>query len=426
MNTPTVLIVDSYSATNLGRESLLDKFNDAGVQCVRVQSSPELPTMFQLPTNIASYVGNIIHNGNLDETVTAVSQYSPVAVITGSDVGVEFADTLSERLSLPTNGTAKSIARRDKYEMIEAVRDAGLNASVQIKIKDVDHIREWHSELGGRVVLKPVRGGGGSGVHFCDTVDQSVNAYCEVIASGNIYTDHNEAVVAQEYLVGTEYMVNSVSSDGTHHICDIWQTNRLSANNVLDLCGSISILPHDRKPADTLCAYANDVLDALGIRFGPAHLEIIITPKGPYLVEIGARPAGGDLQHNTVLCTGECQLDWTVDAYVRRERFNNRCNDPYQVKNFYTSVALVSPLSGHLSRYRHLDEIQKLESLYEIRQLVKPGEKLLKTVDDYSYPVLVNLMHPVEEVVQRDAETIRFLDGSDFYQLAEEPVAVIA
>jgi len=48
---------------------------------------------------------------------------------------------------------------------------------------------------------------------------------------------------------------------------------------------------------------------------------------------------------------------------------------------------------------------------------VRPGEEIKKTVDDLSYPILINLMHPMEEVVLRDAENIRYLDGFDFYRL---------
>ena len=424
MNTPNVVIVDSYAPTNRGRGSLLGNFKRAGFGCVRVQSSTELPIVFQMPPNIDQYVANIIHTGNLDETLAALKLYSPVAVVSGSEVGVEFADTLSECLNLPTNGTDKSAARRDKFRMIETIRSAGLNASSQIKIDGPDHLRQWHSDLGRRVVLKPIRGGGGEGIRFCDTVEESLSAYHELINSGNAYTDHNEAVVAQEYLVGTEYMVNTVSSDGMHHVCDIWQTNRLSANNVLDLCGSVSILPPDRYPADVLIEYANNVLDALGICYGPAHLEIKLTPTGPFLVEIGARAAGGDLQYNATLCTGESQIDWTVDAYVQRDRFKRRFQDTYKVMAHFTCVALISPCSGTLVGYSRLAEIQNLESVHEIRQLVQPGEQLHRTVDDLSYPVLVNLMHPVEEIVRRDAETVRYIDGEAFYQLAENQAPI--
>ena len=45
-----------------------------------------------------------------------------------------------------------------------------------------------------------------------------------------------------------------------------------------------------------LVAYATQVLDALGIRHGAAHAEIILTPTGPCLVEIGCRPQGNEGQ----------------------------------------------------------------------------------------------------------------------------------
>jgi hypothetical protein len=47
-------------------------------------------------------------------------------VIPGAETGVELADQLSSRLGLRTNGTAKSIARRNKYYMGETVRATGI------------------------------------------------------------------------------------------------------------------------------------------------------------------------------------------------------------------------------------------------------------------------------------------------------------
>ncbi|ACM31436.1 ATP-grasp domain-containing protein [Rhizobium rhizogenes] len=415
MTKDTVVIVDSYLPTNKGRGSLLDSFTNAGVNCVRVQSSPELPIVFRSSLKLDGYIENITHTGNVDATVESISRYSPVAVIPGSEVGVEFADFLSERLNLPSNGTAKSPARRDKFIMIETIRAAGIKAAAQIRIEDENHLREWHGKLGQRVVLKPIRGGNGGGIRFCDTVEQSVKAYQELINTGNVYTPQNDAIVAQEYLFGTEYMVNTVSCDGKHHVCDIWQTNRLSANEVLDLCGSISILPRERDPADALVKYAYEALDALDIRNGPAHLEMKMTPTGPCLIEVGARTAGGDIQHHARLCTGESQLEWTVDAYLHRDRFKRRADEPYKVLSYFTSVALISPHSGILNRYVGLDEIARLESIHEVRQLVQPGEQLSRTIDDLTYPVIATLMHPLEEIVRRDAETIRYLDGTAFY-----------
>ncbi|MFE7272062.1 hypothetical protein [Streptomyces sp. NPDC057623] len=76
--------------------------------------------------------------------------YAPVAVVAGSEFGVEFADRLSEALDLPTNGTALSPARRDKFRMIETIKAAGLRGARQLLVSDEEELRQWHEESGGR------------------------------------------------------------------------------------------------------------------------------------------------------------------------------------------------------------------------------------------------------------------------------------
>ncbi|MFI9511231.1 ATP-grasp domain-containing protein [Nocardia sp. NPDC052566] len=414
-----VVIVDSYAPTNMGRGRLLQEFRDAGYPCVRVQSSPEVPTLFRSSLIPDGYAASIVHDGDLEATVRAITDYQPVAVVPGSEVGVEFADMLSEALDLPTNGTTLSSARRDKFRMIETIKAAGVRGAEQLLVESEIQLTTWHREIGDRIVVKPIRGAAGAGVFFCDYPEEAVRAYRELLGSGNVFTAHNEAIVAQEYHLGTEYMVNTVSRDGHHHVCDIWKTSRITANGVLDLCDGVVLLAREGDVQEELVRYAYQVLDALGIRHGPAHLEIKLTPKGPRLVEVGARIVGGDLSHCARIGLGESQVEWTVDAYVRPKRFFERYADNYRLQSNFASVALISPYEGTLVGYPHLDTLKSLESVHEVRMLVKPGEHISRTVDDVTYPIIVNLRHDVEEVVLRDFGTIRYLDGTDFYRVAE-------
>ncbi|MEU8432823.1 ATP-grasp domain-containing protein [Streptomyces sp. NPDC029216] len=409
-----VVIVDAYHPTR----RLAPEFVKAGYACVRVQSTPEIPKVYRSTFSLDNYAANIVHRGDLAETVRAVSAYGPVAVVPGGEFGVEFADVLSEALSLPTNGTALSPARRDKYTMVETIKRAGVPGSEQILVSDEEQLREWHTKLGRRVVVKPIRSTGGDGIHFCDTPDESVAAYRALARAENFFSVGNEGVVAQEYLVGGEYVVNTVSRDGEHHVTDIWKTTRITANGVLDLCDSVHLLTRRSPEGEVLGRYAYDVLDALGIRHGPGHLEIKLTPDGPRLVEAGARIAGGDIPFYASLGTGSSQIDWTVDAYVAPERFHERRAEDYVVRQHFASVAMISPKSGTLKGFRNLDVIEKLESLHEIRTLVAPGGEIRPTVDDLTYPMIVNLRHEVAEVVLRDYGTLRFLDGEGLYELS--------
>jgi biotin carboxylase len=409
-----VVIVDAYHPTR----RLAPEFIKAGYACVRVQSTVDIPMVYRSTFTLDDYTDNIVHRGDLDETVREVSAYKPVAVIPGGEFGVEFADRLSEAMGLPTNGTALSAARRDKYTMVETIKRAGVHGAEQLLVTDEDELRSWHEQLGRRVVVKPIRSTGGDGIHFCDTPEESAAAFRALSGADNFFSLSNEGVVAQEYLYGGEYVVNTVSRDGRHHVTDIWKTTRITANGVLDLCDSVHLLARRSPEGEQLGRYAAQVLDALGIMHGPGHLEVKLTPDGPCLVEIGARIAGGDIPHYARLGIGESQIDWTVDAYVDPERFHARCDTDYAIQRHFVSVAMISPVEGTLTAFRHLDTVESLESLHEVRALLAPGDRIRPTVDDLTYPMIVNLSHEVEETVLRDYGTLRFLDGEGFYELA--------
>ncbi len=120
-----VAIVDPSPAGPTG--TLVSEFGRAGYGCVYVQSTPVRPKMYEsvVPTG---FVDEIVHDGDLDRTIGLLSRHEPVAVVPDSEFGVPFADLLSERMGLLTNGTAFSPARRDKYRMIETVKRRGCAA----------------------------------------------------------------------------------------------------------------------------------------------------------------------------------------------------------------------------------------------------------------------------------------------------------
>ena len=143
-----------------------------------------------------------------------------VGVVAGSELGVEAADLLSEALSLPSNGSgALSEARRDKCKMQDRVGAAGL--------RSVRHARAecWGDVLGfldwvemPLVVLKPLRSAGSDSIFKCRDEAQARRAFEAIIHKPNALGGVNEAVVVQEFLQGTEYIVDTVSRDGQHKV----------------------------------------------------------------------------------------------------------------------------------------------------------------------------------------------------------------
>ncbi|MFH0516163.1 ATP-grasp domain-containing protein [Streptomyces sp. M41] len=390
-----------------------------------MQSTPEVPALYAGKPDPHPYAVDVTHHGDVQATADRIAEFKPVAVMAAGELGVELADSLSETLApalgMPTNGTALSRPRRDKFDMIERIKSRGLRGAEQIRVRDEEQLHAWHSKVGGRVVLKPLRSAANDGVSWCETPDDSVRAFRALAGRRNIFSEPSDGVVAQEYLVGAEYLINTVSRDGRHHVTDIWKTHRISANGVPDLNVACHLLPRRGEIQDQVVEYGFQVLDALGIRHGPAHIEVKATPGGPCLVEMGARISGLDLPGFTERATGESQVGWSIDAYTDPERFHARCGEDYVLSRSVAWAAMVSPVKGRLRAYRGLDELKSLESVESVSTLVAPGGRLGPTVDDSSYPVTLTLAHDVDEILLRDLRTVHFLDGHGFYELEDEP-----
>jgi biotin carboxylase len=419
---PTVVMVDAYSPTT----RLVRAFRDAGCAVVRLQSTVTPPPFYRRGLILYELDGVLVHEGDLAATVQAVAALRPVAVVAGGEMGVELADAVSEALALATNGTARSAARRDKYLQVETVRAAGLQATPQMLVTRAEDLAAWHRAVGGRVVVKPVRSAGNDGVQFCDTPDRSVAAFRALQGTTDLFGARNDAVLAQVYLSGTEYVVNTVSRDGRHRVTDVWRYAKISANGVSDrVSGALSVGPEEPVRAD-LVDYTLQVLDTLGVRHGPAHAEVMLTPQGPCLVEVGARLCGADTAAYATLSAGESQVEWTVDAYLHPDRFLARSDRPHRPVGSAAMAFLTSPVTGTLRSYPLLPQVRALPSFHDVQLAVHPGDRLPLTVDDTTEPMLIGLTHPSADVVARDFATLLYLDGHGFYELEPEaePVGV--
>lgn len=409
----TVVLVDVYAPTT----RLAEEFVAAGCEVVRLQSTIEVPPVYRTAAWPDIFAADLVHCGDLGATVHAVGSYSPVAVVAAGELGVELADQVSCALGLTSNGTTHSAARRDKYLQIGTLAANGLATARHLLVADAEQLASWHADLGGRVVIKPVRSAGNDGVRFCDTPSESTAAYRAVAGAVTVFANVGEGVVAQQYLKGTEYVVNTVSRDGTHRVTDVWRYVKISANGVRDrVSAAVSVPPGDSARA-VLAPYTCAVLDALGIRHGPAHSEVMLTVDGPVLVEVGARISGADTAYYARLATGESQVERTVEAYLSPELFLAGAAAESRVRGHAAMAFLTSPVEGVLRSYPLLSAVQALESFHDVRLAVLPGQRLPLTVDDSSEPMLVGLAHEEQAVVARDLATLLYLDGHGFYDL---------
>jgi len=165
----------------------------------------------------------------------------------------------------------------------------------------------------------------------------------------------------------------------------------------------------------TLITYTRKVLDALKIKHGPTHGEIMMTVDGPCLVEMNCRCAGvdGGLAPIQKILSGYSQVECALDSYLDKAAFNKVPDAPTVP---YTGgagqiVFLVSMNSGVISATPGYEKIKKMKSL--VRMMPEPykvGDTLRHSVDLFSAAGLVILASEDKKQVEADIALCRLME----------------
>jgi biotin carboxylase len=164
---------------------------------------------------------------------------------------------------------------------------------------------------------------GSDDVTLCLSIEEVQAAFGNIMGKINGLGIVNKAVLVQEYLEGTEYIVDMVSRDGEHKLAAIWAYDRRAVNGAGFVCFGQHLLlatdPHCREIID----YQKKVITALGIRNGPTHGEVKWFQGEPVLVEVGARCQGADglWVKLATEALGYNQVQCAIDSYLYPERF---------------------------------------------------------------------------------------------------------
>jgi len=415
---PAAVVVDPYSSGRF----LLYELHKRRLPVVCVRSSLELGDFFlNAYHKNRGYFARTVDHRSLPQTLSALRAlpWDIVAVFGGSEPGVQLADELAEALGLRArNPTALTSARKDKAEMQERLRACGVPAALQLRSGNLPEMLAWAEAQGSwPLVAKPTGSSGSDGIFFCQGPDDITMAHRELVGKVNPNGLVNAELALQEFLDGTEYIVDTVSHAGRHLCVAIWvYTKRRGVpwNARCIVSEGNRLLPAAGEVQDTLTAYAFKVLDAVGLHYGPCHTEIMLTSRGPILVEVNARLHGLQGPHLIGLSTGTSQATYAVDALVDdgklfEERYVSReKRHEYTLHKECLQLVLISPVQGYLTRpINHAVQALGLASVIEVLPSVQKGQFLNQTCDLNTAAGYVLLVHESAAKIEEDRLRIR-------------------
>ncbi|MEV0415188.1 ATP-grasp domain-containing protein [Streptomyces sp. NPDC050448] len=417
--TPVGVIVDGYSVGKY----LPAAFRRLGADVVHLQSTPAFLDSVP-PPDLRPYRANVVQDpADPGRTARELADYGLCGVLPGQETGVPPADRMAELLGLPGNPSATSALRRDKYRMIEALRAAGIRCADQLKSSDPDEVLAWAQTTGYPVVVKPLSSASTDKVSVCRGPDEARAAVAEVLGSHDIFGRHNTEVLVQSFLDGTEYIVDVVRGPGGgRHVCGVWRYEKtlIGSRPVYD---KDVLLDPGAPPVAPLVAYLDTVLDALDIRFGAAHAEIMLTAAGPVLVEVGARLDGlMDPGHHDSCLDGN-QADLLALACVRPEEYARRYPGDTMYRKHREGMVMhvQTTRSGVVEAVDEeaLARITALDTVHLAVPRLAPGDRMRPTTDLLSSPLRVFLTGDTQDQLIADHHRIRRL-ADDVFRLAPQ------
>ncbi|MFD7883264.1 hypothetical protein ACFV3N_12610 [Streptomyces bauhiniae] len=407
-----IAVVDGHST---GR-ALVSALRERGAACVHVQSSPEMSAYFTRGFRDEDYEMLLDGTAAPDVLAARLTALGVDRVVAGTESGVILADTLTHLMGLPGNRHDTLTARRDKREMAAAAAAAGVAVPRGESFTDAMAAMDWYT--GNRLVeavVKPPSSAGTDNVRFCRTRDEVLLACKTVLASENLYGEPNTAALVQERVHGVEYYANSVSHDGLHRVAELWRYTKRAGSAGYPVYDYEEPVPVDSAEAGVLRRFVGEALDALGIVSGAAHTEVMMTARGPVLIESGARLGGGTAPVVVERCAGTSQTRLLAETLLDPRRLRDFDDTAVRWRGAVRNVALINSRPGTVGSLDWTARLEELPTLVHLTHGAVVGEHLGETADLISSPGYVYLADEDPRAIERDYRTLRALEDEGLY-----------
>jgi biotin carboxylase len=314
--------------------------------------------------------------------IDTLAKFNPRAIIAGTEAGVPLADELAAALT-PTFANVPKFAkaRYHKALMQEALENAGLPVIRTLNTADPNEVEAWlakHDLVDAPLVVKPPASAGSDKVHHIPSAGDWRTPFEHILATpAALLSRRNESVIVQEEVSGTEYAVDTVSAAGKHELAHLIRYHKTALGDGAKIFDYTEFVAFDEDKHGELVRYAENALDALGIRWGAAHCEIMLTPNGPRLIEIGSRMCGGPVLGFARAATGSSQVERVVESYLHGV-ISTR---PYKLNQTVVPVFLAAPVAGVLRNVEVLEQLKTLPTHLVTHMWNKNGSRVQRTVD---------------------------------------------
>ncbi len=291
------------------------------------------------------------------------------------------AAAVGEALGITTHSPNTVGWVQGKYAMRARLRTVGLEDTPAALVADCATLHSFAAESGLPLVIKPNEGTASVGVSVARTQADLDACFTRAVAERDAF--RSRGVLAERFFEGPQFSIEGFSENGEHVFVAI--TRKYSDPITLVELGHALPAPLSAAESILIERYARDVLDALGVRFGPTHTEFVLTCEGPRIIETHLR-MGSDMCPLVTVVTGvdliEMQIRQTMGEQVLPEIRRMQQESAAKVR-FGAVWYANSDLRGELVKIVGIEKLSS-HSDVTVTPLVRPGARLDGLRSNYS------------------------------------------
>jgi len=293
-------------------------------------------------------------------------------VVSFSEFSQEAASEIALDLEIPTNCNRSSIANtRDKYLMRTLLEESNVATVNFSLIESLDQLETFFEENNRQVIVKPASGAGSKGVFYLDKKGDAAKAlsYCLSANYG--------AVLAEAYVGGREYSVETISRQGVHELVAITEKSTTGPPNFIE---TGHCMPADINPLDSekIFKVVEEVLLIVEHQFGPAHTEVKVLSGQVFVIETQLRFGGDQIWEMVLGVTGVDLVIETLSELTGLKRLPRLPKFKSMGIHFLTNLICENEIRDLVSQFSLQNNLIRLQ-LEKRKLITKPqhsGERL--------------------------------------------------
>ena len=293
---------------------------------------------------------------DIEGVVKTAREFSPDGIMTlATDMPMRSIAAACEALGLSGITPETALKSTDKGEMIKAFAECGVEHPWYYIVKNKKELDSVIDKITFPCISKPTDNSGSRGVMLINSKEELLESIEYSSSQGR-----SGSVIVEEYLTGNEVSVEIMTLDGKVSVLQVTDKLTTGAPHFVEMGHSQpSALPPES--VDAIKDLAIRAVKAVEIKNGPAHVEIMMTEKGPRMIELGAR-MGGDCitTHLVPLSTGIDMVEATMKL---------ACGETVDIEpklNCGSAIRYFRAPKGVIKEIAFVEEARKIPGVIEI------------------------------------------------------------